>query len=178
MLLMPNESENIKKEEGEEKPRFEPEKDFVIWSAPVRSFKKRGREFYVTVFAMAALVGLILFVVEGIMPVILIAALLFLFYVLSTVEPEVVTYKITNKGIRIGDRLTEWDFVIRFWFSQKGEEEVLVVETFGLSGRMEILIEVAKKEEIRKTLLNYAPEEKAPATNFDKAAGWISKKIS
>ena len=86
--------------------RREPEKDLVIWTAPARPFKRRGRQFYVTVFAIAGIVSLILFLAEGIMPVILIISLVFLYYVLSTVQPEDIEYKVTTKGIRIANKLT------------------------------------------------------------------------
>jgi len=67
--------------------RREPERDLVVWIAPARPFKRRDRQFYVTTFAIAGIVSLILFLAEGLMPVLLIVSLVFLYYVLSTVEP-------------------------------------------------------------------------------------------
>ena len=86
----------------------EPERDLVTWTAPARPFKRRDRQFYVTTFAIAGIVSLVLFLAEGAMPVILIISLVFLYYVLSTVEPESIEYKITNRGIKIAGRLTPW----------------------------------------------------------------------
>ena len=77
--------------------RREPEKDLAVWTAPARPFKRRDREFYITILAMGGIVALILFLVEGFMPVILIISLFFLFYALSTVEPEKIEYKVTTK---------------------------------------------------------------------------------
>src|SRR3989344_2388837 len=84
--------------------RFEPEKDLHSWKAPSRPFKKRGREFWVTVLSIAALLAFVLFLAEGVMPVILIISLVFLFYVLSTVTPEEIEYKITNRGVKVADK--------------------------------------------------------------------------
>src|SRR5690348_11084601 len=81
----------------------ETEKDLVVWTAPARPFKRRTRDFYVTIFAMAAVTGLVLFLIDGFLPVILIISLVFLVYVLSTVEPENIQYKITNLGIKMAD---------------------------------------------------------------------------
>src|SRR3989344_1449467 len=63
-------------------------KYFLPGGPPSRPFKTRSREFYVTLFAITGLVGLILFIAEGAMPVVLLIAIVFLFYILSTVAPE------------------------------------------------------------------------------------------
>src|SRR3989344_1109885 len=86
-----------------------PEKEIYTWRAASRPFKRRDREFWITIGAIAAIFGLILFLIEGVMPVLLIIALVFLFYILSTVEPETITYAITNMGVKIADRTTPWE---------------------------------------------------------------------
>ena len=45
------------------------EKELFSWRAPARPFKKRDREFWVSVIAIAAVSGFILYIIEGIMPV-------------------------------------------------------------------------------------------------------------
>src|SRR3972149_8400337 len=113
---MPAEDEKEKKEgslkeEGEPRPvvvKQEPERELISWKAAARPFKRRDRRFYVTVFAMAGIAGAVLFAIEGVMPVVLIIALVFLFYVLSTVEPEEIEYVITNKGVKVAGKKTEW----------------------------------------------------------------------
>ena len=173
--LMPEETK-----EEEPRPvvvRREPEKDLVSWTAPARPFKRRDREFYITILAIAGIVGLVLFLIEGFMPVILIVSLVFLFYVLSTVEPENIEYKITNKGIKVVDKRTDWALMNRFWFSRRFDSELLVVETLGLPGRMELVINAGDKEEIRKALSSYIVEEEAPPSYLDKAANWFAKKL-
>ncbi|KKP31069.1 MAG: hypothetical protein UR20_C0044G0007, partial [Candidatus Woesebacteria bacterium GW2011_GWE2_31_6] len=81
----------------ENKP--EVEKDLVTWTAPGRPFKRRDKQFYLTTISIVGLVSLIIFLAEGAMPVILIISLVFLYYVMSTVPPENIEYKITNKGV-------------------------------------------------------------------------------
>lgn len=154
-----------------------PEKDLFSWKAPARPFKRRNREFYVTIFAIAGIVGLVLFLVEGFMPVILIISLVFLFYVLSTVEPENIEYKITNKGIEIAGKRTDWETTIRFWFSKRFDSDLLIVETFSLPGRLELVVEGEDKAKLRETLLDYIPEEKTPPAAIDRAANWFSSKL-
>ncbi len=158
--------------------RREPERDIVVWTAPGRPFKRRNNQFYVTVFAIAGIIGLVLFFAEGIMPVLLIIALMFLYYVLSTVEPEKVEYKVTNKGIKIADKLTEWQFLNRFWFSERFGTDLVVIETFQIPGTMEIVINPEIKESLKKEISAYIPyEAKAPSSNYDKVTNWFTSKL-
>ena len=166
--------------ENEARPvvvRREAERDLIVWSAPARPFKRRDREFYVTIIAIAAIVGLILFLVEGLMPVVLIVSLVFLFYVMSTVEPENIEYKITSKGIKVAGKRTDWELLVRYWFSRRFNNELLIFESLILPGRIEFVIDSAKKEEIKRSLSPYLPEEAAPPSYLDKAANWFAGKL-
>lgn len=157
--------------------RREPERDLVVWKAPARPFKRRDRKFYVTVIAIAGLVCLILFLAEGWIPVVLLVSLVFLFYVMSTVEPEVIEYKVTTRGIGMAGKKVEWNLLGRFWFSKRLENELLIVETANFPGRMEFVVMPENKEEIRKALSSYLLEEEIPPSALDKAANWFSKKL-
>jgi len=157
--------------------RNEPERDLVTWTAPARPFKRRDREFYVTIIAIAGVVGLILFLVEGFMPVILIVSLVFLFYVMSTVEPEDVEYKITSRGIKVAGRRTDWEMLVRYWFSRRFDNELLIVESLRLPGRIEFVVKPEVKEEIKKALSRYLNEEEAPPSYLDRAANWFAAKL-
>ncbi|QQG41870.1 MAG: hypothetical protein HYV90_00975 [Candidatus Woesebacteria bacterium] len=157
--------------------RREPERELVSWSAPARPFKRRDKQFFVTVFAMAGILGLVLFFAEGFMPVLLIIALVFLYYVLSTVEPERIEYKITSKGIKIGNNLTSWSFLNRFWFTKRFDQELLVIDTGLIPGRIEMVIEPSVKEKITKEISAYLPLEEVPASGIDKFTDWVGKKL-
>jgi hypothetical protein len=175
---MPAQKENPIEEEA--KPvvvRNEPERDLAVWTAPARPFKKRNRSFYISLIAIAGIVGLILFLVEGFMPVVLIIALIFLFYVLSTVEPEDIEYKITNRGIKITDKKTEWNRCVRFWFTKRFDNELLVIEIVTIPGRLEMVINPVDKDQIKKALLTYLPEEEASPSFLDRASSWFAKKL-
>lgn len=153
------------------------EKDLLVWTAPSRPFKRRDKQFYLTTISIAGIVCLILFLAEGAMPVILIISLIFLYYVLSTVEPEKIEYKITNKGIKVGDKRTIWQFLGRFWFSQRHDSLLLILETGFLPGRMELVINSEIKENIKNILKDYLVEEEIPPSNLDKVINWFSKKL-
>lgn len=155
----------------------EVEKDLFTWTAAARPFKRRGREFFITVLAMAGVVGLVLFIIEGALPLILLVSLLFLFYVMSTVEPPNIEYKITNYGVKVADRRTDWTAMKRFWFTKRLDSELLVIETFGLPGRLEIVIKPELKENIKKTISDYIPFEEKSPSYVDKATTWVSGRM-
>ncbi|HJY98570.1 MAG TPA: hypothetical protein VJ227_02555 [Patescibacteria group bacterium] len=155
--------------------RREPERDLVVWTAPARPFKRRDRQFYVTVFAMAGIVGLVLFFAEGVMPVILIISLVFLYYVLSTVEPEDIEYKVTSKGIKVMGKLTAWHLLTRFWFSKRFDADLLVFESLTIPGRIEFVIKPDLKESLKKEISAYIPFEEVPASGLDRATDWFAK---
>jgi len=160
-----------------ENAKTQEEKEILSWTAPARPFKRRNKDFYVTIIAIAGLVGLILFLVDGFMPVLLIISLVFLMYVMSTVEPEQIMYKITTRGIKVVDKRTDWDSMGRFWFTKRFDSELLVIEVAQLPGRMELVVPSERKEEIKKALDTYILHEEIPPSGLDKAANWIGKKL-
>ena len=155
----------------------EPERNLITWNAPARPFKRRDRQFYVTTFAIAGIVSLVLFLAEGVMPVILIISLVFLYYVLSTVEPENIEYKATTRGIKIAGRLTPWQNLTRFWFGRRFDNSLLIVETPMVPGRIEIVIRPEIKDELRKKITAYIPYEEVPASGIDRVTNWVATKL-
>lgn len=154
-----------------------PERELVTWTAPSRPFKRRDRKFFVTTFAMAGIVSLILFLAEGIMPVLLIIALVFLYYVLSTVEPEKIEYKVTNKGIKITGHLTPWNSLARFWFTKKLDNESLIFESFGIPGRVELVINTEDKGKLKEEISAYIPYEEVPVSRVEKVTNWLTSRM-
>ena len=155
----------------------EPEKEIFSWVAPARPFKRRNREFYVTIVAITVIVGLILLLTEGFMPVILLISLIFLFYILNTVEPEKIEYKITNKGIKVADKKTQWEVLTNFWITRRHDNHLLVFGTYVLPGRMELVINEPDKENLKKIISEFVTEEEIPPSGLDKAANWFAKKL-
>ena len=157
--------------------RREAERELVTWIAPSRPFKRRDRQFYVTIFSIAGIVGLVLFLAEGIMPVLLMIALTFLYYVLTTVPPEGIEYKVTTRGVRIANKLTEWPFITRFWFTRRSDQDLLILETITIPGRIEIVVDPAVKDKIQNEISAYVPFEEMPASGIERVVDWFSKKL-
>jgi len=55
--------------------------------------------------------------------------------------------------------------------------EVLVIEAANLVGRMELVIDKDKKDDIKKALSPHLTEEEIPPAYFDKAANWFAQKL-
>lgn len=147
------------------------------WRAPARPFKRRDRNFFTTVLALGVLIGLILFFLEGILAVAVVAAIVFLVYVLFTVPPEEVEYKITNKGIVLAEKKHMWDEFRRFWFTKRLDSNLLIIETVNFPGRLEMVIQEEEKGKIREVLEQYLIHEEAAPNFLDRAASWLSRKV-
>lgn len=149
------------------------------WIAPERSFKRRDKEFWTTVISIVVLVGLILFFVKEWFLIAAIISLVFVYYVLSTVEPEEMEYKITNRGIIYAGATYPYEAISQFWFSEKYGQRTVNFELrgTGLIGRITILIGKGDEKTIKEMLLKYLIEEEIKPGFLDRAADWIQKKV-
>lgn len=157
--------------------KFEKEDILYSWTAPLRPFKKRDREFFTTVIAIGILIGLILFFLEGILPVAVVGALVFLIYVLSTVPPENVDHKITNKGLNFAGTRYRWENLKRYWFATRFGTDLLVVESTNAPWRIEMVVSPQDKEPLKKALEDRLLFEEASPSFLDKSAAWFSRRV-
>lgn len=178
MATLKGASPSILKKEKIETERGVETRALLSWEAPTRPFKKRDREFFSNAVAIAFLVGVILFFLKEWFLIIAIIALLFLVYILSTVPPEKVEHKITNRGIVTGGKSYLWNELGNFWFAQQLGEKTLNIEVPFQIPRRLILLLGDQKEEVLKKLLSRFLESEEPTPGFTERAGeWLSKKI-
>lgn len=153
-------------------------KVLLSWKAPVRVFKKRDREFWTTVLAIAFLLGIILFFIKEWLLIVAIIALIFVYYVLSTVVPEEVEHQITNRGVRFAGKEYFWEEILSFWFSERLGQQVLNFGLrVGIPSRLELLLGQMEDKKIKEILVKYLPEETPQPSFLDKASDWLTKKI-
>ncbi|MGI6423332.1 MAG: hypothetical protein ACOX0X_01760 [Candidatus Dojkabacteria bacterium] len=99
------------------------------WEALDRySFKFEQKTFRIIIVVSMAFV-LFLAILENYFLMACVIALLFFIYVAGTNKPSKVKYKITARGIDVGDRLYEWFMLNNFWFSKRDSQYFLIVET-------------------------------------------------
>ncbi|MBN1263446.1 MAG: hypothetical protein JW991_03750 [Candidatus Pacebacteria bacterium] len=153
-------------------------KELLAWEAPARPFKKRSKEFFSTVSAIAFLVMVILVFLKEWFLIIAIIAFSFLIYVLSTIPPQKVKHKITNRGITTNDKEYFWEELGNFWFTQQLDETILNIKMpFRYPGRLMMLLGNQKEAKVKKVLSRFLSLEKVSPTWIEKAGKWLAEKV-
>jgi hypothetical protein len=156
----------------------EPEKDLYTWQAPSRPFKKRNREFYTTILALVILLSIILMFAKEFLLIAVIMAFGFFAYVLASVEPETISHRLTNRGIRTAGKLYHWNSVSRYWWEDKWGQQLLHLELPGqFPGKLLLLQGQGNQKEIEAILKKYSVEDKPDPTWLDKSAAWLQEKV-
>lgn len=154
------------------------EETLMTWKAPVRPFKKRDRDYYTTIAAIAFLVIIILGFLREFLLIAVVIALAFVSYVFAAIPPEKTEHKLTNRGIRSADRLYRWRDLRRYWFSEKFGQKMVVVQTAMLfPGQLLLMLGDANQEKIKKIFNENLPHEEPEPTFLDKSARWLSEKV-
>jgi len=166
-MLMTEEVDKIIKNTNEEKTLFE-------WEAPERSFKKRDKDFWITAIAILVLFSVVLVFIKEFFLIVALVSVLFLYYVLSTVPPQNIKNKITNRGISFGEAKYGWDLLIRFWFKKNLNSELLEFETnLRIPRQISLVINEADKEKIKGIVLKKIPLVESSPNFVDK----LTKKV-
>lgn len=155
-------------------------KPFVSWKSPVRIFKARTKKYF-TKTALFALILILLAVAFGeFFAVGVIIALVFVVWVFATVEPEVIDHKITNMGIVTGRRAFLWDELDSFWFDKRGDDRLLIVQTYmQYPSRLILLLSTVNEKTILEILEKHLHYYHAPVhTLFDRWAAALQKRIN
>ena len=153
-------------------------KSLLKWQAAERPFKKRDREFFTTIAAIAVLLAVIFLFIKEWMAIGVITSLVFVGYVLATVEPEKTEHEITTRGVITGGKLYRWEELRSFWFSNKWKDKLLNIETrLRFPGRLVMLLGGRTKAEIKKVLEKHVQFEVPEETFMDRSAQWLQDKV-
>lgn len=153
-------------------------KSLLKWSAPVRPFKKRDREYYTTIAAIVFLLAVILLFLKEWLLIAVMAALMFVAYVLATVPPESSEHEINTRGLVTGGKLYKWEDLARFWFSKKWHDTILHIDTkLKFPGRLMLLLGDADEAKVKELMQKHVQFEVPEKTFMDRSAAWLSAKI-
>jgi len=170
-------TENNQKTE-EKKPEIRTLKTLLIWKAPSRVFKKRGKEYFTTIASIAILIAIILLFFKEWLLIMVIVAMVFVTYVMATVPPETIEHQITTLGIKTGGKNYDWEDLRSFWLGEKHQQKILFVETrIRFPKRLILLLGETNEAEVKKTLSDYLSYEEPEKTWMDKAGDWLTKNI-
>lgn len=149
------------------------------WEAPTRPFKQLNREVFTTILAVVFLLGVILFVIDGVVPVLLIISIVFFWYVSGTVRPGTIVHRLTTWGIESENKLWIWDVMTRYWFEGEADSRTVVIELNKLWPRhLRLVMDSSETEQAVDELLVGILVKDQPKPNWlEKAGKWLETKI-
>ena len=101
-----------------------------------------------------------------------------MYYVLSTVPPQDIKYKITNRGIYFGENRYEWDMFTRFWFKTSLSNEMIHFETIlRFPSQISLVINKEDKERIKELVVKKLPLIEESPNFVDKLTKWGVSKL-
>jgi len=147
------------------------------WTSFERPQKKWSKEFYSSVIVMAFLASVILFFIEGIMPVLVIWALVFMLWAMSRTEPRMEKYAISSWGLKTKDRIYRFESMNNFWFESKWGGRLMRINLVGAPWHLVIVINSEDENKIRKLMIEETIYQEPPVTWSDRLVKWLGEKI-
>ena len=161
------------KKEGTKQPRV---RDLFAWKSANRAVQQYPKEVFGTFGAIALLISIILLFFQEWLAIVVTWAALFLFYMLTKMEPVEVEHKITTEGVVSMGHSYLWGELGPFWFSRKGETLTLHIAHRSILGQLMILVDEQDKEKILDILADFLPYIETPERSpVEKMADWFAK---
>lgn len=152
----------------------------LSWKAPIRPYKKRGKNIIRFFLALAFLLSLLVIFFADTILLIPIWSVLFLFYVLTVTPPMEVEHKITKFGIESADTTMRWELLSHFYYTQRLGFTLLTIVShppFSMHAYFVVPNEDIKKK-ITATLSEHLIYQEKPNRTFtEKLIGWLSMLI-
>lgn len=152
-------------------------KTFLSWTAPGRPFRKKGREFFLSVALIVFLIEVILMLFADYSLMLTVGALTFLLIVLSTVAPSDFHYRISSQGIKVEDHFYLWQELYDFYFKKIEGMDTLVIRTQALiPGELKISLGLISRDHARQIVMHFLPYREIVRPDFmEKSADWLSR---
>lgn len=160
----------------EEKEIIQPIKTLLSWKSPGRPFKKRSKQYFLSMLLIMLLVEIVLFVFSQYLLMLVVLALVFLAFALAIVPPSDFHYRISSEGITVEDHFFLWQELYDFYFKRQHGEDVLHVRTHTfIPGEITLTLKGVEREHVKEVLLPYLPYREVIKESFmDKAGNWLS----
>jgi hypothetical protein len=105
-------------------------------------------------------------------------SVLFLYYALSSVPPEKVKNKITNRGLYFGELRYEWKDLKRFWFKKSMSSDTI---NFGTSLKfprvVSLVIDSKDTEKLKEIVVKRIPLLETSPTFVDRLTQWFAARL-
>lgn len=159
-------------------PAPQPEMELIRWMGMSRPYRPLDRQLFATALVIIILVSIIAAFAGEWMSIAVLAAIVFAYYVWSTVPPEKTDYVITSKGIRMHGQIYVWSELVRWWIDEKWGHSVLVVDApASFPKRLHLILEDVNIDQLKQIMARYVVEEKPQDTSIDKASRWLAEKF-
>lgn len=153
------------------------EKTLIEFEAYDRPHKVWSKEFYSSVIVIAFLVSIILYFIEGMMPVVVIWALVFMLWAMAKTEPKMAKTAVTSWGLKAADKTYRFEEMTNFWFETKWGSRLMRINLDGLPWHLVVVIDPAKEEEIKKAMVSGVIYEEPEVTWVDRTLKWVGEKM-
>ncbi len=147
------------------------------WEAYERPHKVWSKEFYSSVIVIAFLVTIILYFIEGLMPVVVVWALVFMMWAMGRTEPRKIKTSLTSWGLRTTEKVYRFEEMTAFWFETKWGSRLLRINLAGAPWHIVTVIDPSKEPEIKETILKRVIYQEPQVTWSDRAVKWMGEKI-
>ena len=148
------------------------------WTAAERAFKKRDRDYWITAIAILVLVSVILIFIKEFFLIVALVSLLFLYYVMSAVPPGEAKYKITNRGVYMGESPYYWNILEKFWFSNSlGFEMINFGTVLRFPRAITLVIRPEDKEKLKELIKKRIPLVENSPNFMDKLTRWFGERL-
>ena len=147
------------------------------WKAMDRPHKQWSKDFYSTVIVLAFLVSVIMFFIEGLLPVLVVWAAVFAMWQMNKVQPKEEEYAITVWGIRTKERTYRWEEMSTFWFEDKWGSRLLRVLTSRVPWQLIVVIKKEDEDRIKQIMMENVAYEVPKQTWIDKMVKWFGEKM-
>lgn len=154
-----------------------PVKTILSWQAPGRPFRKRSKEYFMSVLLITVLVEIVLFLFSEYMLMAAVFSLMFLAFALATVPPPNFHYKISNQGLTIEDHFYLWEELYDFYFKRRDGISIVHVRTQAvLPGELTLTLGDMDQEHVKSVLARFIPyREIVKPTFMEKSGDWLAR---
>ena len=153
------------------------EKVIVEFDAYDRPHKVWSKEFYSSVIVIAFLVSIIFYFIEGMMPVIVIWALVFMLWAMAKTEPKMTKTTLTSWGLRSVEKLYRYEEMTSFWFETKWGTRLMRINLASVPWHLVVVIDPKKEEELKNVMLERIIYQEPEVTWVDRALKWVGEKM-
>lgn len=152
---------------------------WLEWEAVGRPFKKKDNQLFMTILLILVLIGIILIFLKQFSFLAALFSVFFVYWVLNTVEPRRLKYKVDERGVWVGDELFEWGRLGNFWCEEKDGYHLCFIQARGRVFGVIILTtpEKAVLEKLKAVLGRKLSASQPPRGVIERILNWVNSKI-